>query len=122
MGTTPKNISPCLIERGNNHVKQSQQGTHTHMCEHNHVHEHIHTRLQPYADNAEIFTVEFIQADLLRWHYRLVHLSFNLIKAMAEVGLLSNKLAKAPIPKCAGCMFAATTKEPWRSKGKNTSD
>ena len=40
---------------------------------------------------------------------------------MAEVGLLPKNLAKAPTPKCTGCMFAATTKKPWRSKGKNTS-
>ena len=39
---------------------------------------------------------------------------------MAEVGLPPKKLAKAPIPKCAGCMFAAMTKKPWHSKGKNT--
>ena len=36
------------------------------------------------------------------------------------MGLLPKKLAKAPIPKCAGCMFAAMTKKPWRTKGRNT--
>ena len=40
---------------------------------------------------------------------------------MAEVGLLPKNLAKAPIPKCDGCMFAAMTKNPWRSKGRSTS-
>ena len=39
---------------------------------------------------------------------------------MAEVGLLPKKLAKAPIHKCVGCMFAAMTKKPWRTKGGNT--
>ena len=36
------------------------------------------------------------------------------------MGILPKKLAKAPIPKCAGCMFAAMTKNPWRTKEKNT--
>ena len=39
---------------------------------------------------------------------------------MAEVGLLSKNMAKSPIPKCAGCMFTAMTKNPCRSKGNNT--
>ena len=39
---------------------------------------------------------------------------------MEEVGLLSKKLDNDPIPKCAGCMFAAMTNNPWRSKGRNT--
>ena len=47
---------------------------------------------------------------------------FNIIKAMEEVGLLPKKLAEAPIPKCAGCIFSAMTKKPWLSKGKNTGD
>ena len=47
-------------------------------------------------------------------------MSFKLIKAMLEVGLLSKKLAKAPIPKCAGCMISKITKKPWRTKGRNT--
>ena len=72
------------------------------------------------ADNVQRLTVESPQADLLMWHYRLGHLSFRLIKAMAEVGLRPKKLAKAPITKCAGCMFAALTKKPWRSKRKKT--
>ena len=76
--------------------KQSPHGMHIHACEQPHEH------LQPHADNAQRITVESPQADLLRWHYRIGHLSFNLIKAMAEVSLLPKKLAKAPIPKCAG--------------------
>ena len=36
------------------------------------------------------------------------------------MGLLPKKLAKDPIPKCAGCIFAAMTKKPWRTKGRNT--
>ena len=87
---------------------------HTHACEKS------HENLQPHDDDAQILTVETPQADLLRWHYRLRHLSFKFIKTMAEVGILPKKLAKAPIPKCAGCMFAAMTKNPWSTKGRNT--
>ena len=94
--------------------KQSPHGTHTHACEQ--VHEH----LQPHADNAQRLAFESPQDDLLMWQYRLSHLSFNIIKVMAEVGLLPKKLAKAAIPRCAGCMFAAMTKNPWRYKGRNT--
>ena len=93
--------------------EQSPHGTHTLACEQS------HENLQLHADNAQRLTVDSPQADLLRWHYRLGHLSFKLIKAMAEVGLLPKKLAKAPIPKFAGCMFAALTKKPWRTKGRN---
>ena len=61
--------------------KRSPHGTHTHACEQS------HENLQPHADDAQRPTVESPQADLLRWHCRLGHFSFKLIKAMAEVGL-----------------------------------
>ena len=108
---------PMSDREGEQQPKQSRHGTHTKKCSH----KHATTHLQPHADDAERLTVESPQADLLRWHYRLGHLSFKLIKAMAEVGLLPKKLAKAPVPKCAGCMFAGMTKKPWRSKGKQNS-
>ena len=56
----------------------------------------------------------------MRWHYRLGHLSFKLIKEMSDVVLLTKNLSKAPIPKCAVCMFFETKKKPWRTKGKKT--
>ena len=79
-----------------------------------------HERLQTHADDAQRLTVDYQQADFIRWHYLLYHLYFKLIKAMEEVGLLPKNLVKAPIPKCAGGMFAVMTKKPWCSKGKNT--
>ena len=66
--------------------KQSPHGTHNHACEQAHKH------LQPHADYAQILAVKSTQADLLRWHYRLGHLSFKLINAMADVGLQTKKL------------------------------
>ena len=95
-------------------TKRSPRGTYTHACEQS------HENLQPYADDAQRITVESQQADLLRWHYHIGHLSFKIIKAMAEVGLLPKKLAKALVPKYVGCMFATIIKKPWRTKGRNT--
>ncbi len=56
------------------------------------------------------------QAKLMRWHYRLGHLPFPSLKAMALNGKIPCKLAKVVPPKCAGCLFGAMTKLPWRGK------
>jgi hypothetical protein len=56
------------------------------------------------------------QAELMRWHYRLGHASFASLKQMAKQGDIPKKLAKVPPPKCAGCLFGAMTKLPWRGK------
>ena len=60
------------------------------------------------------------QAELMRWHYRLGHLPFNDLKELAENGEIPKKLAKVNPPKCAGCLFGAMTKVPWRTKGKES--
>jgi hypothetical protein len=61
------------------------------------------------------------QAELMRWHYRLGHLPFPLLKAMALNGEIPCKLAKVVPPKCTGCVFGAMTRLPWRGKeGKQT--
>jgi hypothetical protein len=56
------------------------------------------------------------QAELMRWHYRLGHLSFPKLKVLAKNGKIPCCLAKVPPPKCAGCLFGAMTKIPWRGK------
>jgi hypothetical protein len=56
------------------------------------------------------------QAKLMRWHYRLGHLSLPKLKLLAKNGEIPRRLAKIPPPKCAGCLFGAMTKLPWRSK------
>jgi hypothetical protein len=56
------------------------------------------------------------QAKLMRWHYRLGHLSFPKLKLLAKNGEIPRQLAKIPPPKCAGCLFGAMTKLPWRGK------
>ena len=58
------------------------------------------------------------EAELMRWHHKLGHLSFNKIKRMAELGQLPKPIATARTPKCASCMFGKATKKPWRAKGQ----
>ncbi len=54
------------------------------------------------------------QAKLMRWHYRLGHLSFSKLKQMVLSGKIPQRLAKVKPPACVGCLFGATTKVPWR--------
>ncbi len=56
------------------------------------------------------------QANLMRWHYRLCHLTFPNLKKITLNGKIPKKLAKELTPKCAGCLFGAMTKLPWRGK------
>ena len=55
-------------------------------------------------------------AELLRTHYRLSHLSFATIQAMARRGDLPSRLAECRIPKCTSCLYGKATKRPWRNK------
>jgi hypothetical protein len=57
----------------------------------------------------------------MRWHYHLGHLSFAKLKLLAKNGEIPRCLAKVPAPKCAGCLFGAMTKLPWRSKESKSS-
>ena len=52
----------------------------------------------------------------MQWHYRLGHLSFQKLKQLALNGKIPKKLSKLKPPKCAGCLFGAMTKLPWRGK------
>ncbi|KAL3827268.1 hypothetical protein ACHAXA_004743 [Cyclostephanos tholiformis] len=61
------------------------------------------------------------QAELMRWHYRLGHLPFARLKLLAKNGEVPRRLAKVPPPKCAGCLFGAMTKVPWRGRESKTS-
>jgi hypothetical protein len=61
------------------------------------------------------------QAELMRWHYRLDHLSFVKLKMLAKNGEIPCRLAKVPAPKCAGCLFSAMTKLPCCGKESKSS-
>ncbi len=56
------------------------------------------------------------QSELMRWHHRLDHLSFSKLKKLTIIGEIPKQLAKVKPPVCAGCIFGATTKVPWRGK------
>jgi hypothetical protein len=56
------------------------------------------------------------QAELIRWHFCLGHLSFPKLKVLAKNGEIPRCLTKVPPPKCAGCLFRAMTKTPWCGK------
>jgi hypothetical protein len=56
------------------------------------------------------------QAELMQWHYRLDHLSFQKLKQLALNGKIPKKLSKLKPLKCAGCLFGVMTKLPWRGK------
>jgi hypothetical protein len=56
------------------------------------------------------------QAELMRWHFCLGHLSFQKLKQLALNGEIPKKLPKLKPPECAGCLFGAMTKLPWRGK------
>ncbi len=58
------------------------------------------------------------QAKLMRWHYRLGHLAFPKLKQLALNGKIPRRLAKVKPSACAGCLFGAMTKVPWRGQEK----
>ncbi len=54
------------------------------------------------------------QAKLMCWHYRLGHLAFSKLKQLALNGEIPQRLTKVKPPACAGCLFGAMTKVPWK--------
>ena len=59
------------------------------------------------------------QAKLMRWHYHLGHLPFGRLQQLARNGGIPKKLADVRPPRCAGCLYGAMTKEPWRTKQRH---
>ena len=55
--------------------------------------------------------------ELLRWHYRLGHLSFERIRQLARSGQLPKRLLTCKKPFCTVCQYGKLTKRPWRVKG-----
>lgn len=56
------------------------------------------------------------QAEMLRWHYRLGHASFKLIKLLSILKVIPTSFDNTKTPKCAGCLYGSMTKRPWRTK------
>ena len=63
-------------------------------------------------------TADNDQAELLKWHYRLGHVSFKKLKILAMLGLIPRKLAKVRTPKCMCCIYGTMTRVPWKNKGQ----
>ena len=57
--------------------------------------------------------------ELLRWHYRLGHLSFERIRQLARSGQLPKRLLTCKKPFCTACQYGKLTKRPWRVKGED---
>eukprot|EP00957_Ditylum_brightwellii_P168032 12791373-Ditylum_brightwellii.AAC.1 len=49
-------------------------------------------------------------AEILRWHYRLGHMSFPKLKKLALSNFIPKRLAKVHNLKCACCIYGAMTK------------
>jgi len=56
-------------------------------------------------DDQHVHIPSVKQAELVHWHYRLGHLSFPKLKALAKIGKISKHLANMLPPVCAGCAF-----------------
>jgi hypothetical protein len=67
-------------------------------------------------DDSEQLAAAIPQAELLCWQYRLGHTSFAKLKLMSALGILPRRISSVHPPKCAGCIFGAMTKKPWRTK------
>ena len=74
------------------------------------------TQIHVIESDEEELSASTPYAELLRWHYRLGHMSFHKLKAMARLGILPRRLANVENPKCASCYFGKMTKRPWRTK------
>ena len=55
--------------------------------------------------------------ELLQWHYRLGHLSFECIQQLAQLGQLPKRLLASKKPFCSACQYGKMMKRPWRVKG-----
>lgn len=56
------------------------------------------------------------QREFLRWHHRLNHLPFHIMKDLAKQGILPKLLSKVKIfPTCAACLYGKLHKRRWRT-------
>jgi hypothetical protein len=70
------------------------------------------------TDDEELVTGADDASELMRWHYRLGHLSFKKMHTLAMKGLIPKKLSKVRPPKCACCIYGNMNRRPWRTKGQ----
>ena len=58
--------------------------------------------------------------ELLFWHYRLGHESFDRLQQLAKLNYIPPRLANCRKPQCAACHYGKATRRPWRSRGENS--
>jgi hypothetical protein len=59
------------------------------------------------------------EGELMRWHYRLGHLSWHKLKLLALFNIIRRRLATLHEPRCPCCIAAQMSKIPTRTKGTN---
>jgi len=64
-----------------------------------------HAQLSIQVFHTKIENLSKVQQQLLRAHYRLGHLGFEAIQALARSGILPKHLATCPKPICSSCQF-----------------
>ncbi|KAL7565945.1 hypothetical protein ACA910_008403 [Epithemia clementina (nom. ined.)] len=57
--------------------------------------------------------------ELLRWHYRLGHMSFERLRHMVKLGLLPKRLLQSNLPLCSACQYGKMHRKPWKTKGRS---
>jgi hypothetical protein len=62
------------------------------------------------------------EAELLQYHYRYAHASFNKLQVMARQRIIPRELAKCWQPVCAACMYGKATKRQWQHKSLHNKD
>jgi hypothetical protein len=56
----------------------------------------------------------------MQWHYHLWHLAFKKLQQLTRHGEIPKRLVNVHAPRCAGCLFGAMTKVPWRGKKRKS--
>lgn len=73
--------------------------------------------LPPDASPPNIPTNEQAQQDLLlKWHFRLGHLPFKVLRNLAKHHLIPHALHKLEPPMCASCQYGKQSRKAWRTK------
>ena len=70
----------------------------------------------PLLSDDDNIAAESPTADLLRWHYRLNHILFKVLRSLAKLKVLLRRLADVKSPVCVACLFGTLHKQPWRAK------
>ena len=60
------------------------------------------------------------EAELIRWHQRLSHISFKRLKLLCMIGILPRRLASVPNPKCLAYIYRKLNRKLWRTKSSNS--